>query len=78
MARGSTLHGKWGNGAPGQSVTRTGFVENTITEPKAQPIYDVAAPKLKYYSEPWYTREPFDPEFGKVEARGEANFRGQR
>lgn len=54
MAKGSTLHGKWGNGAPRQSVTRTGFVESTISTPKAKELPPERAPLLLQLSEPWY------------------------
>lgn len=54
MARGATLHGKWGNGAPRQSVTRTGFVENTISTPKAKETPSEQAPMLLEISTPWY------------------------
>jgi hypothetical protein len=54
MARGSNLHGKWGNGQPYDSVRRTGFVENTITSPKAKPVPPDEAPILLSLSEPWY------------------------
>jgi hypothetical protein len=54
MARGSNLKGKWGNGQPYDSVRRTGFVENTITNPKAEAAPPENAPRLMLFSEPWY------------------------
>jgi hypothetical protein len=54
MARGSNLNGKWGNGRPYESVRRTGFVENTITSPKARPAPEQEAPMLLEISTPWY------------------------
>lgn len=54
MARGSNLHGRWGNGAPRESVTRTGFVENTVSTPRAKAAPPEKAPLLLQLSEPWY------------------------
>jgi hypothetical protein len=54
MARGSNTKGRWGNGQPYDSVRRTGFVENTITEPKARPAPPDRAPLLLEISTPWY------------------------
>ena len=39
------------------------------TTPRARPAQG-PAPKLKMYSDPWYTRAPFDPEFRRIEAEG--------
>jgi hypothetical protein len=57
MAKGSNLHGRWGNGQPYESVRRTGFVENTITEPKAKAAPAEQAPILLMLSDPWYTTD---------------------
>lgn len=54
MARGSNLNGRWGNGRPYESVRRTGFTENTITEPTARQLPPEDAPILLQLSEPWY------------------------
>lgn len=52
--KGSNLHGKWGNSAPGQSVKRTGFTENaTVTRSKERPAPKEAVP-LMYVPESWY------------------------
>ena len=63
--------GDWGGGgaAVPRMVKRTGFAENRITEPEAEPIPG-PAPKLQYYSEPQYAKEPIDPEFKSVLAKG--------
>jgi hypothetical protein len=54
MAKGSNLKGRWGNGVPRESVTRTGFLENTITSPKADAPPPEKAPLLLALSDPWY------------------------
>jgi hypothetical protein len=54
MARGSNLKGRWGNGQPYDSVRRTGFVENTITNPKAEAAPPENAARLMWVSDPWY------------------------
>lgn len=54
MAKGSNLHGKWGNGRPYDSVRRTGFTVSTITEPTAREMPPERAPLLLCLSEPWY------------------------
>jgi hypothetical protein len=67
--------GDWGGGGaarPG-SVKRTNFVKNKITEPDAEPAQG-PAPKLKLYSDPWYDRAPFDPEFKRLKAKGSDDY----
>jgi hypothetical protein len=54
--RGANLNGRWGNGHPRESVVRTGFTENTISEPEAKAAPPEKAPHLLYLSEPWYER----------------------
>ena len=74
--------GDWGGGGSGMlkgSVKRTANVtrNTTSTRAKEEPIQG-EAPKLKYYSDPWYTREPFDPEFKELRARGTDDVNGSR
>ncbi|HEX3445815.1 MAG TPA: hypothetical protein VHS80_13950 [Chthoniobacterales bacterium] len=52
--KGSNLKGRWGNGVPRESVVRTGFVENTISSPKAKAMPPENAPLLLEISTPWY------------------------
>jgi hypothetical protein len=47
-------HGRWGNGVKRDTVKRTGFVENTITSPKARPAPAEESPLLLEISTPWY------------------------
>jgi hypothetical protein len=65
--------GDWG-GNPAAikgSVKRTKNVtpNATVTRAEAKPIQG-EAPKLKLYSDPWYDRAPFDPEFRRLQAKG--------
>jgi hypothetical protein len=47
------------------------------TTPDAQAVPG-PAPKLKVYSEPWYDRAPFDPEFKNLNAKGTDDYHGNR
>jgi hypothetical protein len=74
--------GDWGGGGPGMikgTVKRTTNVTRNTTSTRAaeQPIPG-EAPPLKFYSQPQYNREPVDPAFKKVSAKGSTKVRGSR
>jgi hypothetical protein len=51
-------------------VTREGFVDNaTVSRDDEKPVQG-PSPKLKHLAHPEYVREPFDPEYLRVEAKG--------
>jgi hypothetical protein len=74
--------GDWGGGGPGMikgTVKRTTNVTRNTTSTRAaeEPIPG-EAPDLKFFSQAQYNREPFDPEFKEVMARGNKKISGQR
>jgi hypothetical protein len=75
--------GDWGGGGrsniPG-TVKRTRNVTRNTTSTVSGPSFESSeeAPALKDYPLPQYDREPFDPEFKNVRARGNDKVRGSR
>jgi hypothetical protein len=74
--------GDWGGNpaAIPKIVKRDQNVVKNTTSTVSGPSFKVSeeAPKLKLYSDPWYTREPFDPEFRRVKAEGTDDVRHGR
>jgi len=66
--------GDWGGGGRqflARSVNRSPHVTlSTVTEPEVAEVQG-PAPKLKFYSQSQYNRPPFDPEFARLDARGD-------
>lgn len=73
--------GDWGGnpGAIPKTVKRTANVTPNATVSRAQeePIQG-EAPPLKFFSQAQYNREPFDPAFKNVQAKGSNKVRGSR
>jgi hypothetical protein len=74
--------GDWGGGGPGMikgTVKRTTNVtRNTTSTRAAEEPVPGEAPPLKYYPQAQYSREPFDPDFKEIKARGTDRARGGR
>lgn len=66
--------GDWGGGGAKvpRIVKRNENVVKNTTSTVSGPSFEAKgeAPKLKLYSDPWYDRQPFDPEFKRLEAKG--------
>lgn len=74
--------GDWGGNPaaiPG-TVKRTANVTKNTTSTVSEPSFQSSeeAPKLKYYPEPNYRKEPFDPDLARRSAKGTKNVRGSR
>jgi hypothetical protein len=74
--------GDWGGGGPGMikgTVKRTTNVTRNTTSTRAEELpIQGEAPPLKFFSQAQYNREPFDPSFKKVSAKGSNKIRGSR
>lgn len=74
--------GDWGGnpGAIPNTVKRTRNVTKNTTSTVSDPSFTSAeeAPKLKFFAQAQYDREPFDPEFKKVKAKGTDDIAGSR
>jgi hypothetical protein len=74
--------GDWGGGGSGMlkgSVKRTTNVTRNTTSTRAEeePIPG-PAPELKFFSQAQYNREPFDPDFKEIRAKGTDRVSGSR
>lgn len=67
--------GDWGGDKsqiPRAVPQRTAGFTKRVTSTVSDPSFVVAeeAPKLRYIPDPWYVKEPMDPEFKSNEAKG--------
>lgn len=74
--------GDWGGNkaAIPNTVKRTANVTKNTTSTVSGPSFETSeeAPKLRYYPDPWYVKEPIDPEFKSNQAKGTDDVKGSR